>query len=96
MLKGGEGGGTKSSEVVLTQELEILAILKGGAKSIYPLKVSDPRFSHFVALLPARYIIEESYPHKLGGYKDHILSISTHARVLIFTHVIPLIYQCIL
>ena len=29
MLKGGGGGGTKCSEVVSTQELEVLAILMG-------------------------------------------------------------------
>ena len=32
MLKGGGGGGTSSFEVVLTRELEVLAILKGRAK----------------------------------------------------------------
>ena len=37
MLKGG-GGGTTSFEIVLTQELEVLAILLGGAKSFHPLK----------------------------------------------------------
>ena len=31
-------GGTTSFEVVLTRELEVLAILKGGAKSFHPLK----------------------------------------------------------
>ena len=36
MLKG--GGGTKSFEVFLTQELEVLAIVRGGTKSFHPLK----------------------------------------------------------
>ena len=66
------GRGTTSLEVVLTRELEVLAILKGaqnvstlnkgwggggGASKSFTLswgggggqKVSDPRFSHFVA-----------------------------------------------
>ena len=33
-----EKGGTKSYEVVLTQELEVLAKVMGGAKSFHPLK----------------------------------------------------------
>ena len=37
MLKEG-GRGTKSFEVVLTRRFEILAILKGGAKRVHPLK----------------------------------------------------------
>ena len=39
MLKGGGGGGlgTKSFGVVLTQVLEVLAMLYGGAKRFYPL-----------------------------------------------------------
>ena len=36
MLKG--GGGTQSFEVVLKQELEVLAILKGGTKGFNPFK----------------------------------------------------------
>ena len=58
-------GGHTSFEVVVIWELEVLAILMGGAKrfhslrrgrkSFYPVlraqKVSDPRFSHFVAPL---------------------------------------------
>ena len=35
--KGG-GEGTTSSEVVLTRELEVLVLLKWGAKSFHPLK----------------------------------------------------------
>ena len=35
---GGGGGGTKGFEVVLTQELEVLAILKGRRKKFPPLK----------------------------------------------------------
>ena len=31
-------GGTASFEVVLTWELEVLAILTGGTKSVHPLK----------------------------------------------------------
>ena len=40
MLKAEETGGTKSFKVVLTQELEVLAIVMGGggAKSFHPLK----------------------------------------------------------
>ena len=38
LLNGGGGGGTKCFEVVLTQELEALAILKEGANSFQPLK----------------------------------------------------------
>ena len=37
MLRGG-GEGTTCFEVVLTQELEVLAILKGGAKIVRPIK----------------------------------------------------------
>ena len=40
---GGGGEGTNSFEVVLTRELSVLAILMR-------LKVSEPRFSHSVAL----------------------------------------------
>ena len=36
MLKVG-GGGTKRNKIVLTRELEVLAIVIGGAKSIHPL-----------------------------------------------------------
>ena len=36
MLKG--GGGTTSFGVAFTQELEVLAILEGGAKFFHPLK----------------------------------------------------------
>ena len=51
LLKG--GGGTKSFKVVLTRELEVLAILKWGEKGFNPLKwgaqkKSCPRFSRFV------------------------------------------------
>ena len=50
MLKGGD---TKSFAVVLTWELEILAILIGGLKKFYSvLSGLDPRFSHFVASPP--------------------------------------------
>ena len=69
--KGG-GGGINSFEVVLTRELEVLAIAMGGggckkfppfkrgggAQIVLPCleeeaqKVSDPRFSHFVAPPP--------------------------------------------
>ena len=61
-------GGTKSFEVVLTRELEVLAIVMGGRKKFPPFKrhgtrsftlsgggaqkVYDPRFSHFVAPPP--------------------------------------------
>ena len=63
-------GGTKSFKVVLTRELEVLAILMGAAKGFHLLKVggggttsykpvsrgaqkvSDPRFSPFVAPPP--------------------------------------------
>ena len=38
MLKGGGGGDTESFEVVLTWELEVLAILKKGAKCFHLLK----------------------------------------------------------
>ena len=60
--------GTTSFEIVLTWELEVLAIVMGGAKSFQPLKgvhnkfnpvlkggaqkVSEQRFSHFVAPPP--------------------------------------------
>ena len=55
-----EGGGTTSLRVVLTLELEVLAILKeggggGGRKRFYPVlrggatKNVDPQFSYFVA-----------------------------------------------
>ena len=63
-----EGGGTTNFEVVLTRDLEVLAIVMGVAKCFYPLrrgvqkvlpcleggtqKGSDPRFSHFVAPPP--------------------------------------------
>ena len=63
-----EGGGTKSFGVVFMRKLEVLAILmgerikfplfeRGGAKSFTlssggAQKVSDPRFSHFVAAPP--------------------------------------------
>ena len=43
MLKG--GGGTKSFEVVLARESEVLAILKGGAKSLYPLQGGAKSFT---------------------------------------------------
>ena len=61
-------GGERSFWVVLTQELEVLAILKGGRQKFSPFKkrarivlpclgegrqnVSDPQFSHFVAPPP--------------------------------------------
>ena len=57
MLKGGRG----SFDVVLTRELEVLAIVMGGGmQKFYPVlrggvaaqKVSDKRFSHFVASPP--------------------------------------------
>ena len=65
MLKRG-GGGTTSFEVVLTWELEVLAIVMGGTKSFHPwgrkkfysvlrggAKGFGPtQFSHFVAPLP--------------------------------------------
>ena len=83
MLK---GWGTKSFEVVLTQELEVLAIVMGGGrkkfppskgggrKKFYPVlrgvqKVSDPRFSHFVA--PPLPIINDQ---SLNG-TNHVFSI---------------------
>ena len=55
-----EGGATTSFDVVITCELEVLAILKGGGgvcKKFYPVsvlrglgaqKVSEPRFPHVV------------------------------------------------
>ena len=56
MLKAGRGGGTVKTSfgVVLTWELEVLAILKGGAKGFRPLKGgggggSELRLTHFVA-----------------------------------------------
>ena len=40
-----ENGDTKRFEVVLTQELEVLAILMGGGtKSFHPLKVGAQKF----------------------------------------------------
>ena len=42
MLTG--GGGATSFEVALTQEPEVLAILKGGSTSFHPLKVGHERF----------------------------------------------------
>ena len=55
----GRGGGAQTGfEILLTQELEVLAIvMAGGRKKCYPVfrggggaqNVSDPRFSYFVA-----------------------------------------------
>ena len=51
-------GGTTSFGVVLTRELEVLAILNVGPKTFYPVlrgwrqKVSDPLFSRSVAPSP--------------------------------------------
>ena len=55
-LKGG-GGGTICCQVVLTQEVQVLAILMAGTTSFHPLKgegqkVLDQRFSHFLASPP--------------------------------------------
>ena len=37
-------GGTTSFEVVLTQDLEVLAILNGGAKSVHSIKRGRKKF----------------------------------------------------
>ena len=45
-----EGGGIKSFEVVLTRELEVLAIVLGGAKMFPPFKRGGGR-KHFYPVL---------------------------------------------
>ena len=62
MLNGGGGGGTKSFEVVSTQELEILAIVMGGAKGFHPLKGGGGRNKFYPVLKGCKKFRTRDFP----------------------------------
>ena len=63
MLKGG-GGVSTSFEVVLTQELEVLAILMGGAKSVHPFKKGGATTMFtLVREVGVQSVLDPRFPH---------------------------------